>query len=80
MLAPYLGDLVRYRVTFNQGSESHTYEFDVRYGHVMTDKRLNNYVKPELRAQKKADFQAIKLYERETRLLRMWPLNWTQVN
>lgn len=80
LLAPYLGDLVRYRVTFNQGSESHTYEFDVRYGHVMTDKHLNNYVKPELRAQKKADFQAIKLYERETRLLRMWPLNWTQVN
>lgn len=79
LYAPFLGDLVRFRVTFTQGSETHVYDFDVRYCHIMTDKHLNEYIKPESRASVKQHYENLLMYSPEKQTIRSTPLNWTQV-
>lgn len=57
LLAPAMGDLIRYKLTVREGEEEHAYEFDVRYMFLTTEKTLNRITDPAIRVAIKTHFQ-----------------------
>lgn len=79
LYAPYLGDPIKYKVTFTQDGETHAYEFLIRYGFSMTDKHLNEHIRPEQRAKHKAAHQQLNMYKPNATTQTGYPFAWKQV-
>ncbi|MDQ0274005.1 hypothetical protein J2S72_000001 [Peptoniphilus koenoeneniae] len=67
LLAPAMGDLIRYKLIVREGEEEHAYEFDVRYMFLTTEKTLNRITDPAIRAAIKTHFQGNGNYKNNNR-------------
>lgn len=68
LLAPAMGDLIRYKLTVREGEEEHAYEFDVRYMFGVTDKTLNRITDPAIRKAIETHFKGNGNYLRADQL------------
>lgn len=62
LLAPPMGDMLRYKLYIFEGEEEHAYEFDVRYMFTVTDKTLNKITDPAIREAIKTNFSGNQTY------------------
>lgn len=62
LLAPPLGDVLRYKVTIQQGNEEHAYEFDVRYMITLTQGTLDRIKDPKVKAGIEEHFKGNELF------------------
>lgn len=62
LLAPPLGDVLRYKVAIKQGNEKHAYEFDVRYMITLTQGTLDRIKDPKVRAGIEEHFKGNELF------------------
>lgn len=68
LLAPAMGDLIRYKLIVREGEEEHAYEFDVRYMFGVTDKTLNRITDPAIRKAIETHFKGNGNYLRADQL------------
>lgn len=62
LLAPPLGDVLRYKVAIKQGDEKHAYEFDVRYMITLTQGTLDKIKDPKVKAGIEEHFKGNELF------------------
>lgn len=62
LLAPPLGDVLRYRLKIKQGNEVHGYEFDVRYMMTLTQGTLDKIKDPKVKAGIEEHFKGNELF------------------
>lgn len=62
LLAPPLGDVLRYKVAIKQGNEKHAYEFDVRYMITLTQGTLDRIKDPKVKAGIEEHFKGNELF------------------
>lgn len=62
LLAPPLGDVLRYRLKIQQGNEVHGYEFDVRYMITLTQGTLDRIKDPKVKAGIEEHFKGNELF------------------
>ena len=62
LLAPPLGDVLRYRLKIKQGKEVHGYEFDVRYMITLTQGTLDRIKDPKVKAGIEEHFKGNELF------------------
>ncbi|WP_308552774.1 copper amine oxidase N-terminal domain-containing protein [uncultured Peptoniphilus sp.] len=62
LLAPPLGDVLRYRLKIQQGNEVHGYEFDVRYMMTLTQGTLDKIKDPKVKAGIEEHFKGNELF------------------
>ncbi len=62
LLAPPLGDVLRYKVAIKQGNEKHAYEFDVRYMMTLTKGTLDRIKDPKVKAGIEEHFKGNELF------------------
>lgn len=62
LLAPPLGDVLRYKVAIKQGNEKHAYEFDVRYMITLTQGTLDKIKDPKVKAGIEEHFKGNELF------------------
>ena len=62
LLAPPLGDVLRYRLKIKQGKEVHGYEFDVRYMITLTQGTLDKIKDPKVKAGIEEHFKGNELF------------------
>lgn len=62
LLAPAMGDLIRYKLTVREGEEEHAYEFDVRYLFGVTQETLNRITDPVIKKAIENHFKGNELF------------------
>ncbi len=62
LLAPPLGDVLRYRLKIKQGKEVHGYEFDVRYMMTLTQGTLDRIKDPKVKSGIEEHFKGNELF------------------
>lgn len=62
LLAPPLGDVLRYKVAIKQGNEKHAYEFDVRYMITLTQGTLDRIKDSKIRTGIEEHFKGNELF------------------
>lgn len=62
LLAPPLGDVLRYRLKIKQGNEVHGYEFDVRYMMTLSQETLDRIKDPKVKAGIEEHFKGNELF------------------
>ena len=65
LLAPPLGDLLRYRLIIQQGKEVHAYEFDVRYMMTLSQETLDKIKDPKVKAGIEEHFKGNELFNKK---------------
>lgn len=65
LLAPPLGDVLRYRLKIKQGSEVHGYEFDVRYMMTLSQETLDKIKDPKVKAGIEEHFKGNELFNKK---------------
>lgn len=65
LLAPPLGDVLRYKVAIKQGNEKHAYEFDVRYMMTLTQGTLDKIKDPKVKAGIEEHFKGNELFNKK---------------
>ncbi len=65
LLAPPLGDLLRYRLIIQQGKEVHAYEFDVRYMMTLSQETLDRIKDPKVKAGIEEHFKGNELFNKK---------------
>ncbi|KXO16860.1 copper amine oxidase domain protein [Clostridiales bacterium KA00134] len=66
LLAPPIGDLLRYKMTIKQGEEKHAYEFDARYMFTLMPETLNRITDPTVKAGIEQHFKGNDLFNKYT--------------
>lgn len=62
LLAPAMGDLIRYKLIVREGEEEHAYEFDVRYLFGVTQETLNRITDPVIKKAIENHFKGNELF------------------
>lgn len=65
LLAPPLGDVLRYRLKIKQGNEVHGYEFDVRYMMTLSQETLDRIKDPKVKAGIEEHFKGNELFNKK---------------
>ena len=65
LLAPPLGDVLRYRLIIQQGNEVHGYEFDVRYMMTLSQETLDKIKDPKVKAGIEEHFKGNELFNKK---------------
>lgn len=65
LLAPPLGDLLRYRLIIQQGKEVHAYEFDVRYMMTLSQETLDKIKDPKVKVGIEEHFKGNELFNKK---------------
>lgn len=65
LLAPPLGDVLRYKVAIKQGNEKHAYEFDVRYMMTLSQETLDRIKDPKVKAGIEEHFKGNELFNKK---------------
>lgn len=65
LLAPPIGDVLRYKVAIKQGNEKHAYEFDVRYMMTLSQETLDRIKDPKVKAGIEEHFKGNELFNKK---------------
>lgn len=65
LLAPPIGDVLRYKVAIKQGNEKHAYEFDVRYMMTLSQETLDRIKDPTVKAGIEEHFKGNELFNKK---------------
>ena len=65
LLAPPIGDVLRYKVAIKQGNEKHAYEFDVRYMMTLSQETLDKIKDPKVKAGIEEHFKGNELFNKK---------------